>query len=73
MLPDLPHYRVGKKILFRKSEVIAALEQYRERSLSPALDEVAKMYRNREKNRVRNNVQTEGQERISRRSKRNED
>ena len=29
-LPEIPHYRVGKKILFKKSEIDKWMETYRE-------------------------------------------
>jgi len=39
-LPEIPHYRVGKKILFKKSELDRWLETYREGD-SHNLDRIA--------------------------------
>ncbi len=39
-LPEIPHYRVGKKILFKKSELDRWMEAYREGN-SHNLDRIA--------------------------------
>ena len=47
-LPEIPHYRVGRKILFKKSELDRWLEQFREgdsRNLDLIADEAVKALR----------------------------
>lgn len=42
LLPDIPHFRVGRKLLLKKSELYAWLERYRESSKDLTLDAMAK-------------------------------
>ena len=47
-LPEIPHYRVGKKILFKKSEIDKWMETYREggtQNLDRIADEVIESIR----------------------------
>ena len=47
-LPEIPHYRVGKKILFKKSELDKWMEAYREggtQNLDRIADEVIESIR----------------------------
>jgi excisionase family DNA binding protein len=40
MLPEIPHFRVGKKVLFKKSELEKWMEQHRDRPQELDLDAI---------------------------------
>jgi excisionase family DNA binding protein len=41
LLPEIPHFKVGRKLLFRRSELDRWLERYRERASVDDLDRIA--------------------------------
>ena len=52
-LPEIPHFRVGKKILFKKSELDRWMEQFREggNNLDLIVDETLSSLRSQGRNR----------------------
>jgi excisionase family DNA binding protein len=40
-LPEIPHYRVGTKLLFRKSHLDLWMERHREKAAAISLDKIA--------------------------------
>jgi hypothetical protein len=40
-LPEIPHYRVGAKLLFKKSHLDLWMERHREKAAGPDLDLIA--------------------------------